>query len=255
MSGRIDGKVALVTGGASCPGLGYSIAERFAREGATVYISDIDEKGAKEASEKLNEAGGTTYALNHDVTSEADWDKVFNTISKQSGQLDILVNNAGVALLGPIEAQTTPNFNKQMDINSNSVYYGMQRAVEAMRKSGAGGSIVNISSVCGQIGVPGCLAYAAAKGAVKMMTKVVALETARQNIRVNSVHPGFIATNIQADAVRDNPDFYDEIAASIPNGRYGEPEDVANLVLFLASDEASYITGSELTIDGGMTAQ
>ena len=254
MSDRVKNKIALVTGAASRPSIGFATAKRLAQEGAEIFITDINFNELQKSQALIAETGAKVLALKHDVTSEKDWDRVFEVIKDTSKTLDILVNNAGVALLGEMGTQTTPNFNKQIEINTNSVYYGMKRAA-ALMKDTRGGSIINMSSVCGIIGLPGTLAYSAAKGAVRMMTKVAALETARDNIRVNSVHPGVIATNMQNDALRRNPNFYDEIAASIPNGRYGLPEDVANLILFLASDEASYITGSEFVIDGGMTAQ
>lgn len=255
MSGRVDEKIALVTGGASRPGIGYSCAARLAKEGATVFVTDINEESLKEAVAEITSTGGKAFGLKHDVTSEEDWNTVFEKIKKEHGRLDILVNNAGIAMLGTLDSLTSEAYHKQIDINMNSVYYGTQRAVALMRDIGEGGAIISMSSIVGQVGVPGCYAYAASKGGVRLMQKTAAIETAKDNIRVNTVHPGMIDTNIQNDAKRDNPEFYDMVAQSVPMGRFGTADEVANVVLFLASDEAAYITGAEFTIDGGMTAQ
>lgn len=255
MTGRVEGKIALVTGGASRPGIGFSCAARLAKEGATVYLTDIDEKGLKEAVAEITSAGGKAVGIQHDVVSEADWNTVFEKIKNEYGRLDILVNNAGIAMLGTLEDLTPEAYHKQIDVNMNSVYYGTQRAVALMREKGEGGAIISMSSIVGQVGTPGCYAYAASKGGVRIMQKTAAIETAKDNIRINTVHPGMIETNIQNDAKRDNPEFYDMVAQSVPMKRFGTADEVANLVLFLASDEAAYITGAELNIDGGMTAQ
>jgi NAD(P)-dependent dehydrogenase (short-subunit alcohol dehydrogenase family) len=190
-----------------------------------------------------------------DVTRPADWDRVFAAIEAAHGRLDILVNNAGIAILKMIEAFSDSDWLRQNDVNLNSIFYGTQRAVALMRKTGRGGSIVNLSSVAGLIGVPGCAAYAAAKGGVRSFTKAVALECARDRIRVNSVHPGMIMTNMQTVALRDNPEQYEILSAAIPMGHFGDPKDVANMNLFLASDEAKYITGAEFVVDGGLVTQ
>lgn len=256
---RLAGKIALVTGGASVPGLGSSTAQRFAREGAFVYVTDRDLPGAENVVTGIEAAGGQAVAMAHDVTIVEDWDRVFAAIEARHGRLDVLVNNAGIAVLGPIEQTTLDQWLLQNNVNLNSVFLGTQRAVAMMRKPGdngkaRGGSIINISSVCGQVGVPGCGAYAAAKGGVRMFSKVVALEGAKDAIRCNTVHPGMIATNIQGVALEDNSANYDATVAMIPMGYLGAPEDVANVNLFLASDESRYVTGTELTVDGGMTA-
>lgn len=249
---RLTNKIALVTGGASIPGLGSATALRFGEEGASVFITDINAPGAEAVAEMIRAKGGTAYAMAHDVTSPDEWDAVFAWIEETAGRLDIIVNNAGIAVLGPVEAITNDQWLKQNDTNLNSVFYGTQRAVNLMRKVGDGGSIINISSVVGLIGVAGCAAYAAAKGGVRLFTKTVALETAKDRIRVNSVHPGMIMTNIQKVAMQENPEVYETLSASIPMGHFGEPEDIANMNLFLASDEARYITGSEFVVDGGL---
>lgn len=253
--GRVAGKIALVTGGASVPGLGSATAQRLAEEGAIVFVTDRDEEGAESVARAIRERGGQAMALIHDVTVEAHWDRVMAAILEQHGRFDILVNNAGIAVLRMIDVLETPDWMRQIEVNLTSVYYGTRRAVQAMRRVGQGGSIVNLSSVAGQVGVPGCSAYAASKAGVRLFTKTVALETARDKIRVNSVHPGMIWTNMQRLAIADNAAQYDIINAAIPMGCMGEPLDIANCILFLASDESRYITGAELTVDGGLTAQ
>ncbi|MFM5929800.1 MAG: SDR family NAD(P)-dependent oxidoreductase [Novosphingobium sp.] len=251
---RLADKIALITGGASVPGLGSATAMRFAEEGATVYVTDRDLAGAQAVAASIIAKGGKAVAMPHDVTSEADWDAVFDRIISDHGRLDVLVNNAGIAVLRLIEDFTTDDWNLQNNVNLNSVFYGTKRAVLAMRKSGSGGSIVNISSVAGIAGVPACGAYAAAKGGVRIFSKAIAMETAKDKIRVNTVHPGMILTNMQGVAAEDNADNYDATLALVPMGYMGDPIDIANMNLFLASDEARYITGAEFVVDGGMMA-
>lgn len=253
--GRLEGKVALVTGGASVPGLGSATAQRFAEEGAVVYISDRDADGAEKTAAAIRAAGGQVTALAHDVVSEADWDRVMATIEQEHGKLDILVNNAGIAVLRMLDEFTTADWRLQNSVNLDSVFYGTQRAVKLMRKVDKGGSIINVSSVAGLFGVPGCSAYAASKGGVRLFSKVVALECAKDAIRCNTVHPGMILTNMQGVAQEDNADNFDTTMALVPMGYMGAPLDIANMNLFLASDEARYITGSEFVVDGGMAAQ
>jgi NAD(P)-dependent dehydrogenase (short-subunit alcohol dehydrogenase family) len=252
--GRLEGKIALITGGASVPGLGSSTAIRFAQEGATVYVTDRDLAGAEKVVESIRATGGKAHAAAHDVTSEADWDRVMAEIDAAHGALDVLVNNAGIAVLRMIEDFTTDDWKLQNTVNLDSVFYGTKRAVLAMRKAGRGGSIINISSVAGLAGVPGCGAYAAAKGGVRLFSKVIAMECASQKIRCNSVHPGMILTNMQGVAEEENADNYDATLALVPMGYMGDPLDIANMNLFLASDEARYITGAEFVVDGGMMA-
>ena len=251
---RLHNKIALVTGGASVPGLGSATAIRFAEEGAVVYISDRDGDGAEKVAAGIRANGGQAHALTHDVTSEADWDRVMATIQADHGALDVLVNNAGIALLRMIEDFTTADWKLQNDVNLNSVFYGSKRAVIAMRAAGRGGSIINISSVAGLAGVPGCAAYAASKGGVRLLTKVIAMECAKDRIRCNSVHPGMIQTNMQNVAEEDNADNYDATVALVPMGYLGDPVDIANMNLFLACEESRYVTGGEFVVDGGMMA-
>ncbi len=251
---RLSGKVAIITGAASDPGLGRSTALRFAREGAKLVITDIAEEGLKDCEEQVRRAGGEVVSWRQDATSETDWQETLERTLSTWGKLDILVNNAGIAVLRKTEEMTLAEYNRQMEVNMTSVFLGTRAAIPPMRENG-GGSIVNMSSIVGLVGVPGAGAYGASKGGVRLFTKTVALECARENVRCNSVHPGVIWTNIQKDALRDNPDQYDVINESIPMGRMGDAEDVANCVLFLASDEAKYITGAEFVVDGGLTAQ
>lgn len=252
---RLADKIALITGGASVPGLGSATAERLAQEGAVVYVTDVDLAGAEALAAGIRKAGGRATALAHDVTSEADWDRVVASIIGAHGRIDVLVNNAGIAVLRMIDVITSAEWAKQINVNLTSMFYGTQRVIREMRRVGEGGSIINLSSVAGQVGVPGCSAYSASKGGVRLFTKSVALETARDKIRVNSVHPGMIWTNMQKLALQDNREQYDLITAAIPVGYMGEPVDIANCVLFLACDESRYITGAEITVDGGLTAQ
>jgi NAD(P)-dependent dehydrogenase (short-subunit alcohol dehydrogenase family) len=252
--GRLSGKITLVTGGASVPGLGSATAIRFAEEGAVVYVTDRDADGAEKVAAGIRASGGQATAIAHNVTDEAQWDAVFAKIMADHGRLDVLVNNAGIAVLRQIEDFTTEDWNLQNNVNLDSVFYGTKRAVIAMRQVGQGGSIINISSVAGLAGVPGCGAYSAAKGAVRIFSKSIAMETAKDKIRVNTVHPGMIMTNMQGVAVEDNAANYDATLALVPMGYMGDPIEVAHMNLFLASDESTYITGTEMIVDGGMMA-
>lgn len=252
--GRLEGKITLVTGAGNYRGLGAATAQRFAEEGAFVYLTDLEAAGAEAVAQGIRDAGGSAEAMAHDVTSEASWDNVFAAIEKDHGRLDVLVNNAGIAILKPLTSLTAADWAKQNNVNLDSVFYGTTRAVALMRKIGRGGSIINLSSIAGLVGVPACSAYGAAKGGVRIFSKVVAMECAAEGIRCNSVHPGMIETAMQDVARRDNPEGFKEIVASVPMKRLGTPLDIANMNLFLASDEAGYITGAEFTVDGGVTA-
>jgi len=251
---RLEGKIALVTGAGNARGLGAATAHRFAQEGAFVYVTDLDADGAQEVAQAIVQAGGKAQAQGHDVTSEASWDAVFAAIQSGHGRLDVLVNNAGIAVIKPLEMLSAADWDKQNRVNLDSVFYGTQRAVVMMRKVGKGGSIINLSSIVGIVGVPACAAYAAAKGGVRLFSKTVAMECAAEGIRCNSVHPGMIETAMQDVARRDNPETFKDIVASIPMRKMGEPLDIANMNLFLASDESAYITGAEFIVDGGVTA-
>jgi len=253
--GRVEGKVALVTGGASNPGLGRATALRLAEEGAAVMVTDVDVVGAQATAKTIVDAGGRAASMRQDVTSEDDWVAVMSAIDDQFGGLDICVNNAGIAVLVPIEEMTMEQWNRQIEVNLTSVFIGCKSAIAEMKKRD-GGSIVNLSSVAGLVGLQTCVAYGAAKGGVRIMSKSIAMETAQYNIRCNSVHPGVIWTNMQAQATGANDaESVNTAAARIPLGRAGEPLDIANCILYLASDESNYVTGAEFVVDAGMTAQ
>lgn len=253
--GRVEGKVAIVTGAASNPGLGRTTALTLAREGARVIVTDLDQAGAEGCARAIREAGGEALALQQDVTSEAGWVEVMEKTEQAFGRLDVLVNNAGIAVLKRIDDMSLADWNRQIDVNLTSVFLGCKYAMAAMRKAG-GGSIVNLSSVAGLVGMATCVAYGAAKGGVRIMSKSVAVEGAADNIRCNSVHPGVIWTNMQAQATGSRDPSGVRIGPErVPLGRVGEPQDIANCILYLASDESSYVTGAEFTVDAGMTAQ
>ena len=251
--GRLDGKVALISGGAR--GQGAAEAILFAREGAKVIIGDILDEEGRQTEAQIAELGGDASYVHLDVTSADDWDNAVQTAIDRYGRLNILVNNAGIGGSGGgVEGETSENWDTTLDINAKGVFLGTKAAIPAMREAG-GGSIVNISSIAGIIGLgSGNPAYAASKGAVRLLTKSTAIQHAADNIRCNSVHPGLIVTamteGILADPERRR--YWDE---NIPLGKYGTVDDIANGVLFLASDDASFVTGSELVIDGGVTAQ
>lgn len=251
--GRVEGKVAIVTGGASNPGLGYSTALALGREGARVVVTDIDADGAARCAEAIRAAGGQAMSMAHDVTSEAAWEKVIAATVESFGRLNVLVNNAGIAVLKPLESLSLADWDRQIAVNLTSVFLGCKAAAEPMRRSG-GGSIVNLSSVAGLIGLRNCAAYGASKGGVRLMSKTIAAELGKDGIRCNSVHPGFIWTNMQSDAQTGDRTRAEAAVAGLPVPRVGEPDDIANCVLYLASDESAYVTGAEFVVDAGMTA-
>tara|TARA_R110002110_G_scaffold31343_5_gene110414 strand:+ start:1111 stop:1866 length:756 start_codon:yes stop_codon:yes gene_type:complete len=251
----MEDKVVLITGGASRPGIGAAVGQRLAEEGATVVLSDVDLPGAEETARLIREQGGKASAVRHDVTSQEDWDRVIADLLSEHGRLDVLVNNAGILEVAGIASdRAAAALRSQFEVNVVGSFIGTQVAVRAMRQAG-GGSIINMSSVAGLVGFRGSASYAASKGAVKLFSKSVALEVAADNIRVNTVHPGIIRTNMQDQGAESNSENYAAIEAAIPVGRLGEPRDIANCILFLASDESTYVTGAEFVVDGGYTAQ
>jgi cyclopentanol dehydrogenase len=249
---RLAGKVALISGGAR--GMGAVEARLFAKEGASVVIGDILDAEGQRTEKDIRGAGGEAVFVHLNVTREADWATAVAIAVDRFGKLDILVNNAGVGGGGRIEDTTLEAWNRVMDVNATGVFLGTRAVIPAMRAAG-GGSIVNISSQLGLVGVDNSSPqYQASKGAVRLLTKATAIQHARDRIRANSVHPGPIATPM-TEARRADPEQYRLTLSRIPLGRYGEPEEIAHGVLYLASDESSFVTGSELVIDGGWTSQ
>jgi NAD(P)-dependent dehydrogenase (short-subunit alcohol dehydrogenase family) len=253
--GRVEGKVVIVTGAASNPGLGRAAALALAAEGARLLVTDIDGEGAEDCARAIRERGSDAVAMRHDVTDEAAWKAVMTKAVETYGRLDVLVNNAGIAVLKRMEDMTLAEWNRQIEVNLTSVFLGCKYALAPMRAAG-GGALINLSSVAGLVGMATCVAYGAAKGGVRIMSKSIAVEAAADNIRCNSIHPGVIWTNMQAQATGAASS--SEVAVGrerVPLGRVGVPEDIANCIVYLASDEANYVTGAEFTIDAGMTAQ
>jgi NAD(P)-dependent dehydrogenase (short-subunit alcohol dehydrogenase family) len=249
---RLAGKVALISGGAR--GQGAVEARLFAREGAKVVFGDILDDEGKHVEEEIRARGGEAIYVHLDVTRAQDWQHAVQSAEARYGKLDVLVNNAGIALRGTIEETSEADWDRIMAINLKGVFLGTKYAIPAMRRVG-GGSIINISSGAGIAPAPGTsAAYAATKGGVRIFSKATAVQHAKDNIRCNSVHPGPVDTPMvrgpQTDAAR-----LAELTGRVPLGRLGTSEEIAYGVLYLASDESSYVTGSELVIDGGRTAQ
>jgi len=249
---RLEGKVAIITGGAH--GMGAVEAILFAKEGAKVVVADIREDDARKVEAEIAEAGGEAMVVILDVSKEDQWEQAIADVIAKFGKLDILVNNAGISGSGEKDFGSTAAWDQLMDINAKSVFLGMKHAIPEMEKV-RGGAIVNISSISGMVGQsyvhPG---YNASKGAVRLVTKAAAIQHAKSGIRVNSVHPGSMPPMLTSGA-RGDGGSQDARMAAIPMGREGQPIEVANAVLFMASDEASYITGTELMVDGGFTAR
>jgi NAD(P)-dependent dehydrogenase (short-subunit alcohol dehydrogenase family) len=253
---RLAGKVALVTGAAS--GLGAESARRLARAGAAVMLTDLVADAGEAVTAEIVDAGGRAAFLAHDVTSEGDWARVVAGAVERYGRLDVLVNNAGIGG-GPFDlmTHTAEDWRRVMAVNLDGVFFGLRHAGPAMAASG-GGSIINLSSILGKVGLPGAAAYCASKGAVLMLTKAAALEWAPLGIRVNSVHPGFIDTPMVSGALHraeNGNERREMIISRHALGRLGEPREIADAVVFLASDESSFMTGAEMVVDGGYTAQ
>ena len=247
---RLEGKVALISGGSR--GMGATEARLFASEGARVVLGDILEEQGQELQAEIAESGGEAVFVKLDVTVESDWRRAVDTAVQRFGKLDILVNNAGIFERSTVQSQTIESWDRVMGINAKGVFLGTKAAIPAMRDTG-GGSIVNISSVAGLTGSIQATSYNTSKGAVRILTKSTAIQCAVDGIRCNSVHPGPIETMMLGE-VFPNPELRTQREAVIPMGRFGSIEDVAKGVLFLASDESSFMTGSELVIDGGLTA-
>jgi|SRR5918992_719110 NAD(P)-dependent dehydrogenase (short-subunit alcohol dehydrogenase family) len=248
---RVAGKVALISGGAR--GIGAATATLLAQEGAAVVIGDIREAEGRETETRIAELGGRIVFVRLDVTREEDWVRAIRTAVSTYGKLDVLVNNAGISGRTRVEETTEELWDRVMAVNAKGVFLGTKLAIPELRRAG-GGSIINISSIYGMVGSETSTSYHASKGAVRIFTKAAAIQYARDRIRVNSVHPGFVDSPMtqQYHAI---PEVQIERLARTPLGRLGTPEDVAYGILYLASDESSFVTGSELVIDGGMTAQ
>ena len=249
MAGRLAGKVALISGAAR--GMGESEARLFAGEGAQVVLGDVLEDQGRAAVENIAQQGGSATFVPLDVTHEQDWQRAVETAEQTYARLDILVNNAGIVRMAPLDETSLEAWNEVIGVNQTGVFLGMKHAVPALRRAG-GGSIVNISSIAGLIGLPNIPAYQASKGAVRLLTKNAAVQYATDKIRVNSVHPGRIETPMTAPLAPERREMLLRLA---PLGRDGTAEEVAYGVLYLASDESSYVTGAELVIDGGYTAR
>ena len=250
--GRLAGKSALITGGAS--GLGAGTAQRFVEEGANVFITDVQAERGETVAHDL----GAQF-LNQDVTDEDNWISVISQVIESAGRLDVLVNNAGIFTSCPVDETPLDQWQKVMDINLTGVFLGCKHGVAAMKNNpeGAGGSIINLSSVTGLRGQRGGAAYTASKGGVRLLTKTVALENAAKAIRCNSIHPGIIKTPILDpvfSAAEDPAAVQAAIESTLPIGYMGDAaHDIGNMAVFLASDESRYVTGAEMVVDGGMT--
>jgi 3(or 17)beta-hydroxysteroid dehydrogenase len=242
--GRLAGKIAIITGAAK--GLGAADARMFAREGATVILTDVDrDAGAAVATD----IGGKAEFHYHDVRHEAEWKALIDDVAARHGRLDILVNNAGVVTLGTIETQTEEDYRFIMGVSADGTFFGCKHAVIAMKESG-GGSIINMASIASIVGEPNVAAYAAAKGAIESLTRSVAVHCAnsKYNIRCNSVHPAGILTPMVEAVIRTSQGLPDDAPVG-PNPQLGEPNDIANTVLFLASDESKFINGAAIRVD------
>jgi len=251
--GRLEGKTALVTGAAS--GIGRRSAERFVEEGARVAMTDINAEGLAEAAAPLGDAA---VAITHDITTEESWIDAIGQAVEALGSISILVNSAGTGRSTNVEETTLEDWRRVMMINADGTFLGCKHGVIAMKETG-GGAIVNLSSVSGLIGGHNMAAYNASKGAVRLLTKSVALHCARKgyNIRCNSVHPAFIHTPMVEGLIqrgRDPASTRTKLEAQIPLGHLGEAQDVADMIVYLSSDESRFVTGSEFVIDGGLTA-
>ena len=252
---NLQGRTAIVTGAAR--GIGKASAEALAAAGAAVVLTDVNREEGESAAAAIRSSGRSAIFVYQDVTDEDGWVSLIEQVFEQLGSLNILVNNAGIAELGSVEDTSFDQWKRVMAVNSDAVFLGTRAAVRHMKNHG-GGAIVNLSSIEGMVGSPILTAYNASKGAVRLLTKSAALHCAREGyqIRVNSIHPGFTETALVTDAIPLAPEgFANAVLADTPLNRFAQPEEIAKGVVFLASDDSSYMTGSELTIDGGFTAR
>lgn len=249
---RVKNKVAMITGGGS--GIGQATAILLAAEGAKVAVTDIDIEKSQETVDKIEQNGGKAQSYHHDVVSEQDWQQVINEVQKSLGVPNILVNNAGLLLYKELAATTIEDWHQLMGVNALGVFLGMKHCAPLMGEQ-QGGSIINISSTAGLLGVPRQTLYGASKGAVRTMTKDAAMEFAAKQVRINSIHPSIVDTQMANYGAEERGKSKAELGKMYPLGRIGKPLDVAYGVLFLASDESQFVTGTELVIDGGYAAQ
>ena len=250
-SGRLDGRVALVTGAAS--GIGKATSRRLASEGAAVVVTDLQDEAGEAVAAGIREDGGRAIFVHHDVSSQADWEAALQATREEFGRLDILVNNAGIGDTAPIEETELDDYEKTIAVDQTGVFLGMKLAAPMLIDSGHG-SVINISSIFGTTGGFGASpAYHAAKGAITTLSKNAALHWAAEGVRVNSIHPGFIDTPL-LDQAKGTP-FEELMVSTTPMGRLGRPEEVAAAIAYLAGDDASFVTGTELYVDGGYTAR
>jgi NAD(P)-dependent dehydrogenase (short-subunit alcohol dehydrogenase family) len=248
---RLDNKVAIVTGAGS--GMGREEALLLAKEGAKVVATDINEAAVQAVVKEIKANGGEAISFAHNVVSEEEWIKVVEDTIQSFGKVDVLVNNAGISLAAGLLDTTIEQWNKVININLTSIFLGMKHVIPHMQIN-KGGSIVNISSIAGLTGSSGAGAYTASKGGVRMLSKAAAVDYGKDNIRVNSVHPGFIETPMSAEFV-NNDQMLQWFLSQTALPRVGQASEVAEAVLFLASDASAYITGVELPVDGGVTAK
>ncbi len=253
--GRVQGKVVMVTGCASNPGLGYTTACMLANEGAKLIVTDINGEGAEACAEEIRSSGGDALPLKQDVTDQQHWQDCMDAAVTTYGRLDVLVNNAGIAILKSFTDLTLEDFNLQLNVNLTGAFLGCQSAMRQMRQQGEGGVLINISSIAALAGMNRTGGYAASKGGIRAMSRVVAIDGAPDNIRCNTIFPGVIRTNMQTEAAGKRSVDSRATNSRVPLGRAGEPSDIGHTIVYLASDEAQYVTGAEFTIDAGFSAQ
>lgn len=248
---RLEGKAAIVTGAGS--GIGKAIAKMYAKEGAKVVCAGHHVESCEQVASEIEAEGGTAVAVQADVSSAADNERMVGEAVEQYKQLDILVNNAGVVEMHPLEEMTEEQWNKVLSVDLTGTFLGMKYVIPEMEKAGKG-KVINITSIAGIVGFPQIAAYCAAKGGVVTLTKEAALEYASKRINVNAIAPGVIKTKM-TDAMLDDPKAAEQLKAAIPYPRFGEPDDIAYAATYLASDESDFVNGETLVVDGGQVAQ
>jgi NAD(P)-dependent dehydrogenase (short-subunit alcohol dehydrogenase family) len=249
---RLQNKIAVVTGASS--GIGEAIAKMFAKEGASVICGSTNEEKGQKVISEIVAAGGKAEYVKTDVSDPSNMENLIKTAVTRFGGLHVMVNNAGISRPGGIIECSLPDWQKVIDVNLSGVFYGIKFAAQVMKENQTKGSIISIGSILSSVGFPGAIAYAAAKGGVLNLTHAAALDLAPFNIRVNAIGPGFIKTEMTKD-ILNNPEFNKMIVGNTPLGKVGEPEDIAMAAIYLASDEASYVTGEYLAVDGGWLAR